>query len=91
LTWGLLASVAGYAIMRAFQAVFVVQPDPSRVAWSVHAGFFWRALTVSYAGGIATFIGGAVTSANLHASARRLPVAVAIASGLVAAQTLFFP
>ena len=94
IAWGLVVSVGAYAIVRAIQHVAFAEPNPATLVWSAHAGFFWRAWTVAYAGGMASFV--ALVVARRHppaaaAAAAALAPAIAIAAGLVALQSVFVP
>ncbi len=89
--WGLLVSIAAYAILRAVQALLFPAPDPARLVWSAHAGFFWRAWTVTYAGGMATFVTLALVRGQTERAARALAPAVVVAATLIALQSVFFP
>jgi hypothetical protein len=90
IAWGLVVSVGGYAVVRAIQHFVFTEPNPATLVWSAHAGFFWRAWTVAYAGGMAAFV-VLVTPQRSRAAARALPRGIAIATGLLALQTVFFP
>jgi hypothetical protein len=89
--WGVVVSVGGYGVMRMFEVTFGNEPDPAKVVWSPHSGFFWRCLTVLYAGGIAAFVAWAAAKGHREAATRALGPALAIATGLLALQALFFP
>ena len=91
LAWGLVVSVGAYAVVRAIQRIFGTAPDPAAIAWSVHAGFFWRVWTVTYLGGFAAFIAFLVTRGRPHAAARALAPAIAVAAALLALQSAFLP
>ena len=90
IAWGLVVSVGGYAVVRAIQHFVFTEPNPATLVWSAHAGFFWRAWTVAYAGGMAAFV-VLVVPHRSPAAARALPRGIAIAAGLLALQTVFFP
>jgi hypothetical protein len=91
LAWGLVIEVAAYAVMRIRQGLTGPQGDPAAISWSVHSGFFWRVLTVAYGGGIAAFIAFLQVYRRVDSTTRALPPAVAIAGGLLALQSTFFP
>jgi hypothetical protein len=91
LAWGLVVAAAGYAIVRALQFFSYPDPNPSAVVWSAHAGYFWRAWTVSYGGGIAAFVVLITARRSIEPSARALVPAVGIAAALVALQAAFLP
>jgi hypothetical protein len=91
LAWGLLIAVGAYAAVRAIQFFLYPDPNPATLVWSAHAGYFWRAWTVGYAGGMATFIAFPLVRGDLARSARALVPAVGVATALLALQALFFP
>jgi hypothetical protein len=91
LAWGLLVAVGGYAVVRAIQFFVYPDPNPATLVWSAHAGYFWRAWTVGYAGGIATFIAFPVVRGDLDRAVRGLGPAVAVAASLLTLQTIFLP
>ncbi|MDB4942239.1 MAG: hypothetical protein JWP97_1773 [Labilithrix sp.] len=89
--WGLASAAAFYALLRLGQRLLFAEPDPALVLWSDHAGYFWRALTAAYLGGMVGFLawlaGGRAPERVARALARALPVLVAIA----AAQAVLVP
>jgi hypothetical protein len=91
LAWGLVIAVGAYALMRALQVVVSPDPNPVQVAWGVHAGYVWRVWTVTYAGGIATFIVFLTARRRVDDYARALIPALGIAAALLALQTVLFP
>jgi len=91
LAWGLVVAVAGYAVIRSGEVLLGTDPDPAKVGFSLHAGFFWRSLTMLYAGGITSFVAWAASRGHPHAAARGLVAAIPIATALLALQALFFP
>jgi hypothetical protein len=91
LAWGLVVTAGAYAVVRAIQHFVYPEPNPAIVAWSAHAGFFWRSWTVGYAGGMAAFVAAVASRGHTQAAARALAPAVAIAAGLVAVQSGLMP
>ena len=91
LAWGLVIEVDAYAAMRVVQVLTGPQANPAAISWSVHSGFFWRVLTVAYGGGIAAFVAFLVVRQRVALAARALVPAVALAGGLLALQSTFFP
>jgi hypothetical protein len=91
LAWGLVVAVGAYAVVRAIQRVIGTAPDPAAIAWSVHAGFFWRVWTVAYLGGFAAFVAFLVARGRPLAAARALAPAIAVAATLLALQAAFLP
>jgi hypothetical protein len=91
LVWGLLVAVGAYAIERAIQSLVSPDPNPRAIVWSAHAGYFWRVLTVTYAGGIAAFVVLLLARQRIEALARGLLPAVGVVAALLALQAVFFP
>jgi hypothetical protein len=91
LGWGLVVAVGAYAIVRSVQFFLYPDPNPATLVWSAHAGFFWRAWTVMYAGGIAAFVTFAMARGQAETAARALVPAVAVAAVLLALQSALLP
>jgi len=91
LAWGLIIAAGAYSLIRAVQFCFISEPDPATVMWSAHAGFFWRALTAGYAGGMATFVIFIAIRGHEPEAARALVPAVAVAAAVVTLQGLLLP
>jgi len=91
LGWGLVLAVAGYAVMRSLQVVLGHEPDPATAPWGPHSAFFWRCLTMFYAGGMASFVAWVLSKGHLPAAARGLARAIPVAALLVALQAICFP
>jgi choline-glycine betaine transporter len=89
--WGLVVSVGAYAITRGVQKLVFPEPDPATVAWSAHAGFFWRMWTVAYAGGVAAFVAWIASRGRVAAAAHALAPAIVIAAALLVLQSAFMP
>jgi H+/Cl- antiporter ClcA len=89
--WAMVVAVGAYAGMRVVQVLASPPLDPTATSWSIHSGFFWRILTVEYAGGIAAFVAFLVVRRRFEAAASALAPAIAIAGGLLAVQSVFFP
>ena len=89
--WGLVVTVGAYAVVRAIQRIVYPDPNPAALVWSAHAGFFWRAWTVAYLGGVAAFVTFLVARGRNRAAARALAPAIAVAAGLLALQSAFLP
>jgi hypothetical protein len=91
LAWGAVVSVAMYAVVRAIQFFLYPDPNPATVVWSAHAGYFWRAWTVAYAGGIAAFAAFVFARRAPERIARALVPALTVAAALLAVQTALLP
>jgi hypothetical protein len=91
LAWGAVVAVAMYAIVRAIQFFVYPDPNPATVVWSAHAGYFWRAWTVAYAGGIGAFAVYVFARRTPERVARALVPALTVAAILLALQTALLP
>jgi hypothetical protein len=91
IAWGLVVAVGAYALVRALQFFVYPDPNPATLVWSAHAGYFWRALTVAYAGGIAAFVAFPILRTRPEPGVRALAPAIAVAGTLLLLQVLFFP
>jgi hypothetical protein len=91
IAWGLVVAVGAYAIVRAVQFFLYPDPNPATLVWSAHAGYFWRAWTVAYAGGIAAFVAFPLVRRQPEAALRALAPAIAVASTLLLLQAVFLP
>ncbi len=80
-----------YALVRIAQALLFAEPDPALVIWSEHAGFFWRALTVGYVGGMAAFLAWMASARRADRVAEVLSRAVPACASLLAAQAILVP
>ncbi len=88
---GCVTAVALYALLRGVQLALFPEPNPATVIWSAHAGYFWRALIVSYAGGMASLLTWLAAGRAPARVARALVHAVVVAGALIFAQGLFLP
>ena len=88
---GCVSAVALYAILRALQLVFFSEPNPATVIWSAHAGYFWRVLIVSYAGGMAAMMAWNAAESAPARVARFLASAVVVAAALILLQGVLLP
>lgn len=89
--WGATVAVAGYAVTRSLQASLGHEMNPANAAWSPHSAFFWRCLTMLYAGGMAAFVAWVASRRHVVAAARGLARAIPIVALFTALQTIFFP
>ncbi|MGO8991924.1 MAG: hypothetical protein ACLQVI_01250 [Polyangiaceae bacterium] len=86
-----VAAVSLYALLRGLQLILFTEPNPAMVIWSAHAGYFWRALIVSYAGGMAAILTWLAAGRAPDRVARFLAHAVVVAAVLICLQGLFLP
>ena len=84
-------AMAVYALLRVAQKVLFPEPDPALVLWSEHAGYFWRAWTAFYVGGMAGFVAWIAAGRDAARTARVLASALVVSALLLAAQGLFLP
>lgn len=84
-------AAALYALLRVAQALIFAEPDPALVIWSEHAGFFWRAWTVAYLGGMTAMLAWLASARHAQRVAAVLARALPIAAGMLAAQGLLVP
>lgn len=86
-----LAATTLYGLLRLGQKLMFAEVDPATVIWSEHAGYFWRALTAGYVGGMMGLavwvVAGKESGPTVRALARALPFVVA----LIVAQGLLVP
>ena len=88
---GCIAAVGLYALLRGVQLVLFSEPNPATVIWSAHAGYFWRALIVSYAGGMAAIVTWLLAERAPERVARALVVGVGVAAALILVQGVLLP
>jgi hypothetical protein len=93
-----LAAIAGcasaavlYALLRVAQAMLSPAPDPALVLWSEHSGFFWRAWTAAYTGGMIAFLVYVAARRDALRTARVVTWSIAVAATMIAAQGILVP
>ena len=84
-------ATALYATLRVAQALLLEEADPATVIWSEHAGYFWRALTVGYVGGMIAFLTWVASARSAPRVAEVLARAVPVAASLLLAQAILVP
>ena len=80
-----------YAALRVGQTLLVPEPDPALVLWSEHAGYFWRAWTAAYVGGMGGFVTYVAAARHAARTARVLATAIVAGGLLIAAQGVLVP
>lgn len=88
---GCTTAAALYALVRVAQSLIFKEPDPALVIWSEHAGFYWRALTVGYVGGMAAFLAWVASARSSSRVAAVLARALPVSAALLAAQAILVP
>jgi hypothetical protein len=91
LAWGLIVAVGAYGVLRTIQYFLYPDPNPRTLVWSAHAGYFWRAWSCAYAGGIAAFAAYLFARRRPASVARALVPATAVAAVVLALQAAVFP
>jgi hypothetical protein len=86
-----VTAVSLYALLRGVQFLLFREPNPATVIWSAHAGYFWRALIVSYAGGMAAIMAWLAAGRAPERVARVLAHAVVVAGALILLQGVLLP
>jgi hypothetical protein len=86
-----VAAVALYAVLRGLQLIVFPEPNPATVIWSAHAGYFWRILIVSYAGGMAWLLAWRAAARDPARVAGALLPWLGVAAALIALQGLLLP
>jgi hypothetical protein len=86
-----VSTVAFYAGLRLVQAKLFPEPNPATIVWSAHAGYFWRCLTVSYAGVMCGFLAYAGARRHAELVMRGLATAMTVAVTILVFQSLFVP
>jgi hypothetical protein len=88
---GCVVAVGLYGVLRVVQFRLFPDPNPAMVIWSAHAGYFWRAWTVAYAGGIAGLFAYSAAGRDPSRVARALLPALTVAAILIFGQGIFVP
>lgn len=86
-----VTSTALYAVLRVAQKLLFTEPDPALIVWSAHAGFFWRAWTSVYVGGMVGFVAWVAAGRDAARTARVLATALVVATLLIVAQGILVP
>jgi hypothetical protein len=86
-----VSTVAFYASLRLVQAKLFPEPNPATIVWSAHAGYFWRCLTVSYAGVMCGFLAYAGARRHAELVVRGLATTMTVAVAIIVLQSLFVP
>jgi hypothetical protein len=86
-----VSAVAFYAMLRVVQALLFEGPNSARIVQGTHAGYFWRAWTVAYAGVMTGFVVFAAAKRYQAEVCRALVWALYVASTLLVLQGLFVP
>ena len=89
--WGATAAAALYAALRVVQASTGAPVDPALVSFHAHSGFFWRAWTAGYAGGMIALAAWILAGRDPERVARALAKAIPIVAALAIAQALLVP
>jgi hypothetical protein len=77
------ASVLVYALVRTFERLALLEPNPAALVWSERSAIFWRMVIALYAGGAAAF-GGVALARRAPEKATRLVLVTLVAALFVA-------
>jgi hypothetical protein len=86
-----VAAVLLYAVARAAQAALLPDADPAAVFYSEHSGYYWRAWTVTYAGGMLGFLAYIAARRDALRTARVLAAGVVVAAIAILLQGALVP
>jgi hypothetical protein len=86
-----VSSLALYAILRFVQSRLFAEPNPATIIWSAHAGYFWRCLTVAYAGSMLGFLAYGAAKRTPERVVRALLHALTVAVVLIVLQGVLLP
>jgi hypothetical protein len=89
--WSCVVAAGLYGALRGIQFVFFPDPNPATIVWSAHAGYFWRAWCVAYAGGAAGFVAYILARRDAARVARALLPALTVAAAVLATQAALLP
>jgi hypothetical protein len=87
----LLAVVAAYAFLRAYDVLFRSEPNPATIIWSARIAMFWRLGVGVYVAGPAAILAWLAASRNLTLTTRVTAALVPVVGGLIALQGGFLP
>jgi hypothetical protein len=87
----ILAVVATYAALRAFDVCFRSEPNPATVVWSAHIAMFWRLGVGLYVAGPAALIAFGAARRNLRAVVRATAILVPVVGAAIAIQGALLP
>ena len=80
-----------YPVLRTYAYFMHPEPNPALVLWSEHAGFFWRAWTSAYLGGMAAIVAGWLAARDPERLVRGLERGFPVVVAIVALQGLLVP
>jgi hypothetical protein len=88
---GLELAALVYPLLRTYQFFMHPEPNPALVLWSEHSGFFWRAWTSAYLGGMAAIVAGWLAGPDTARVARVVERAFPVVAVVLALQGLLIP
>jgi hypothetical protein len=86
-----LSAVGLYGVLRIVQAHLFPEANPATVIWSAHAGYYWRCLTVTYAGVMVGFLAYGAAKWSPEKVARTLVHALPVVVAVILYQGLMVP
>jgi hypothetical protein len=87
----LLAVVATYAALRAYDVFFKKEPNPATIVWSAHIAMFWRLGVGVYVAGMVSVLVFMLARQNLGLATRLTAALVPIVGAMIALQGALLP
>lgn len=84
-------AVAVYAMVRTFERLALLEPNPAALVWSERSPILWRGVIAVYAAGASAFGALALARYAPRIASRLLLVAIAVAIVLVVLQAVLLP
>ena len=87
----LLAVVATYAALRAYEVFFKKEPNPANIVWSAHIAMFWRLGVGVYVAGMVSVLVLMLARRDLTLATRWTAALVPIVGAMIALQGALLP
>jgi hypothetical protein len=87
----LLSVPATYALIRAFEVLFMSEPNPATVVWSPHVAVFWRLVIAGYVSGMVAPLAFLAARRDLMRTTRVLCGSVFVVGMLIGVQGMLMP
>lgn len=82
---------AVYAVLRAYDVLFVAEPNPAIVSASVKIAMFWRVWIAAYVAPVVAIAVHQIARRDLARGARILHVSVLVVAAMIGVQGIFLP
>jgi hypothetical protein len=86
-----LSVPATYAALRAFEVVFLSEPNPASVVWSPHIAVFWRLIVAGYVSGMVAPLAFVSARQDLMRTVRVLCGGVFVVGAIIGVQGILMP